>query len=264
MIAKALSFIALIPKSPTEAIERLFAAAQARWDAYDSPRAQYDSCSLADALEIAGRAINANLVDCLAEPQLSNFEDVIEANWNSVRSSAPFRMAHNGDIALARLCYCITRAIRPQTVIETGVCYGVTSSFILQALQNNLKGHLHSVDLPPLHHDADRFIGRLIPENLRSRWTLHRGSSRRLLAPILKSTGKIDLFIHDSLHTYRNMKMEMGLAWHAMRPGGVLISDDVQGNAAFQELSEFSRGAQSLVFAEEGKNALCGLMVKPS
>jgi predicted O-methyltransferase YrrM len=264
MIAQAFNLVALVPKRPREALERLFAAAEARWEAYDSPSIQYDACALADALRIVGTAININLFNFLVEPQLAGLEDAIRASWHDVCLSGPFRAAHNADVGLARLCYCITRAVRPKTVVETGVCYGVTSSFILQALHCNSEGHLHSVDLPPLHHDADRFVGRFIPESLRSRWTLHRGSSRRLLAPLVKSLGNVDLFIHDSLHTYRNMTMEMNLAWHSMRPGGVLIADDVQANRAFQDLAESARTACSVVFNEKQKAALCGLMVKPS
>jgi predicted O-methyltransferase YrrM len=125
-------------------------------------------------------------------------------------------------------------------------------------------GHLHSIDLPPLHSRADDFVGRFIPTGLRHRWTLHRGTSRRLLPPVLREIEPIDLFIHDSLHTKRNMQMEFDLAWKALRPGGVLIADDVQDNRAFECLSRTVQPALSLVFAEEGKNVLCGLMVKPT
>jgi len=264
MIAKALNFVALVPRRPTEALDRLSAVVQSRWEARHLRRGQYHSYGLDDVLQIAGKAIKSNLCDFLAEPQLGELENAIEARWKSFFLDGPFQMAHNGDISLGRLCYCTTRAICPETVVETGVCYGVTSSFILQALQCNAKGHLYSIDLPPLHHSADGVVGRLIPESLRNRWTLHRGSSRRLLGPLLKSLDSIGLFVHDSLHTYRNMKMEMNLAWSAMCPGGVLIADDVQGNRAFQEISESENATCAIVLAEERKAASCGLIVKPS
>jgi predicted O-methyltransferase YrrM len=38
----------------------------------------------------------------------------------------------------------------PNIVLETGAAYGVTSAFIVQALEVNRKGTLISVDLPPL------------------------------------------------------------------------------------------------------------------
>jgi predicted O-methyltransferase YrrM len=264
MIAKALKFAALVPKRPTEALDRLSAVVQSRREAHDSHPVKYDPCGFRDALLALGRAIKTDLLGFLAEPQLSDIESAIEANWMTLSLNGPFQAAHNADAGLGRLCYCLTRAIRPMNVVETGVCYGVTSSFALQALDCNSKGHLHSIDLPPLRDDADRFVGRLIPGSLRDRWSLHRGSSRRLLAPLLKSIGTIDMFIHDSLHTYRNMKMEMSLAWKVMRPGGVLIADDVQGNRAFQELTESVAPTCSIVLAEQSKSALCGVLVKRS
>lgn len=264
MIAKALKFAAMIPKRPTEALDRLSAIVQSRWEAHDSRPVQYDSCGFTDALLAAGRAIKTDLLGFLAEPQLSDIESAIEAQWATLSLNGPFHAAHNADLDLGRLCYCVTRAIRPMIVVETGVCYGVTSAFVLQALECNSKGHLHSIDLPPLHDDADGFVGRLIPDALRKRWTLHRGTSRRLLSPVLKNTGTIDIFIHDSLHTYRNMKAEISRAWNGLRPGGILIADDVQGNRAFQELTESVGHSCSVVVAEQGKTAFCGLMVKPS
>ena len=35
-------------------------------------------------------------------------------------------------------------------VVETGVAHGVTSRFILEALERNGRGFLWSIDLPPL------------------------------------------------------------------------------------------------------------------
>jgi hypothetical protein len=81
----------------------------------------------------------------------------------------------------------------------------VTSSFILQALAANDEGHLWSIDLPPI--GAEQFAGSFVPHPLRSRWTLLRGRSRDLL-PSLLSDLSADVFLHDSLHTTKNMTFE--------------------------------------------------------
>jgi hypothetical protein len=73
---------------------------------------------------------------------------------------------------------------------------------------------------------------------------------------------EIDLFVHDSLHTCRNMMMEFKLIWPRLRPGGILIADDIEGNDAFERFTTSVQPALSVVFAEERKKALCGLMVK--
>ncbi len=44
--------------------------------------------------------------------------------------------------------YAIVRAMRPTSVIETGVLHGLTSAFILRALEQNRAGRLTSIDLP--------------------------------------------------------------------------------------------------------------------
>jgi hypothetical protein len=42
--------------------------------------------------------------------------------------------------------YLLTRLLRPNAIVETGVAAGVSSYFILQALQDIGKGQLYSVD----------------------------------------------------------------------------------------------------------------------
>jgi hypothetical protein len=50
----------------------------------------------------------------------------------------------------------------------------------------------------------------------------------------------IDLFVHDSLHTRRNMRREFDAIWPRLRNGGALLADDVERNRAFGELLQRS------------------------
>jgi predicted O-methyltransferase YrrM len=125
-------------------------------------------------------------------------------------------------------------------VLETGVAYGVSSVFILKALQVNGRGTLHSVDLPPLRSEYERFWGIAVPEAFKDRWRLHRGSSARVLPRLLREIRTIDLFVHDSLHTRRNMRREFDAIWPRLRNGGALLADDVERNRAFSELQKKS------------------------
>jgi len=45
----------------------------------------------------------------------------------------------------------------------------------------------------------------------------------------------MDIFIHDSLHTYEHMKFEFEEAYPHLRANGFLISDDASWNSAFAE-----------------------------
>src|ERR671916_823414 len=121
-------------------------------------------------------------------------------------------------------------------VVETGVAYGVSSAFILRALEENGRGVLHSVDLPPLRREYERFWGVAVDRVHRGRWSLHRGSSARILPRLLDELETVDLFVHDSLPTYRNMRREFEAVWPHLRTGGALVADDVERNRAFGEL----------------------------
>jgi hypothetical protein len=47
--------------------------------------------------------------------------------------------------------------------------------------------------------------------------------------------GEIDFFMHDSEHSYECMSFEFRTAWEALRDGGVLVADDVNASAAWDE-----------------------------
>ena len=72
-----------------------------------------------------------------------------------------------------------------------------------------------------------------MPGDLRSRWTLHLGSSKDLLPSVLEESGDLDLFYHDSLHTFEHILWECRTAGRFLRDGGILLSDDIFWNRAF-------------------------------
>ncbi len=118
--------------------------------------------------------------------------------------------------------YAAIRAVAPGIVVETGVANGVSSAHLLLALARNNKGHAN---------------GWVVPEWLRDRWTLRIGDAKTLLPEVLRGLGTIDVFIHDSLHTYDHMLWEYRAAYEHIRPGGLLISDDALWNSAFSEFA---------------------------
>ncbi|HVL49203.1 MAG TPA: class I SAM-dependent methyltransferase [Candidatus Thermoplasmatota archaeon] len=150
------------------------------------------------------------------------------------QGSGPIPRWQDGTLELSRVAYAIVRALKPEVVVETGVARGVTSHAILSALEDNGRGRLVSVDLPGLEAGATEAVGELVPEALRARWDLRLGPSASLLPGILRGVGPVDLFIHDSAHTYRNMAREYALGLAALKPEGVLMSDDVCNDALLE------------------------------
>jgi predicted O-methyltransferase YrrM len=258
-IVNPLRLLFLLPRRPGEFWDRASAILSSRWEA--SRRVAYPTTDSETSRAILSEALDADVAKNFSEPGLAEVSAQVYKK-QALSSGGPFPAMYNGDSLLASFCYSITRSLKAMQVVETGVCYGVTSAHILKAMQMNGEGHLDSVDIPPLGKDADAQVGRFIPEELRHRWTLHRGTSAQLLGPLLSKLGSIDMFIHDSLHTYQNMRDEFAAAWPILRPGGVLVSDDVQGNPAFQELAARLDVATHVVIQEKGKDALFGVAVK--
>lgn len=155
--------------------------------------------------------------------------------------------------------YILIRTYRPKLMIETGVFDGQSSALILQALADNGQGELISVDFPALctvEGSTDRMAestlppgkgpGWLIPDALRDRHTLQLGDARELLPPLLEQHKPIDVFFHDSLHTFEHQMFEYQVAWPVLRKGGLLLSDDIFWSDAF---SRFCR--------EQGTRFVC-------
>jgi len=148
--------------------------------------------------------------------------------------------------------YALCRFLKPHIVVETGVGLGVSSNFILQALRDNGFGELYSIDYPRSIYSSDVGIrinecaytaqdglpGWLVPDYLRERWTLLLGKSRDRLPPLCEHLGAIDLFFHDSEHTYQNMLEEYETVWPYIREKGILASHDIDWNNAFNDFAK--------------------------
>jgi hypothetical protein len=168
----------------------------------------------------------------------------------------------DADPAFARAAWCVARHLRPTRVVETGVSRGVTSRCFLEAMPEG--GRLWSIDLPPHDRDWRAMTRAAVPERLHERWTYLRGTSRRRLPGLLGELGSIDVFVHDSHHTEPTMRFELGAAWPRLRPGGVLLVDDVHENAAFGGVIARLDPSRAVVAQEEGKAGLLGIAVAPS
>jgi len=262
MKSKAINLLSLLPHNPVEFYERVADFTDSRVDTLFHARTRYDAVPVEEGFSAIFDHHDFDLQSVWEEDALLEIEEHIRQRQSDLQQNAPFSLSHNGDPRLGRLCYAIARMIKPRNVVETGVCYGVTSAYVLAAMRQNRHGHLYSIDLPPLVSNNADFVGWLVPNELKERWTLNRGTSARLLGALIRDLGTLDLFIHDSLHTFRNMKHEFDSAWPAIRGGGVLISDDIEGNNAFSQLVHSVKPLLSVVMKEKNKDSLLGVAVK--
>ena len=154
--------------------------------------------------------------------------------------------------------YAVVRRVKPQAVVETGVCNGVSTAFLLLALERNGGGRLFSIDFPEFAGERyeegvfwegkggavipeGKEPGWMIPESLRGPWELRLGRSQDELPPLLEQLGTIDFFLHDSEHSDECMTFEFTHAFDALRTGGVLAADDVNASNAFFEFAAKKR-----------------------
>jgi len=246
----------LLPSRPAEVWQRLATMADVRAEVYRRRPCTIEPVDWSRATSDLSQFWQVDVDGILREAELELVEQEVLGLMRTMPRDAPFGSFHNGDLRLARLCYSLARILRPLAIVETGVCYGVTSAFLLKALRVNGRGVLHSIDLPPLGKNADQFVGRLIPADLRCDWKLHRGSSRVLLPEVLKDLGQIGLFVHDSLHTYKNMLREFETAQKYLGPTAAVVADDIQGNQAFQEWVIKASPQRSVTLHEQAKQSL--------
>jgi hypothetical protein len=70
---------------------------------------------------------------------------------------------------------------------------------------------------------------------------------------------QIDIFYHDSDHSYVNQMLEYTLAWERIRTGGALVSDDVNWSNAFLDFCK-KVGKAPYILADTEK--FCGVLYK--
>jgi Methyltransferase domain len=138
----------------------------------------------------------------------------------------------------------------------------VTSRLILEAMALNGSGHLWSVDLPhPLRPELHHETAAAVPLARRENWTYIRGSSRQQLPSLVARLENVDMFVHDSLHTSRNMRFELRTVWPAMDSGSLALVDDVD-NQAFRDFVRESGQPSSVVMRSADGPWMFGAMRK--
>ena len=177
--------------------------------------------------------------------------------------STPYKQLEHKLPNKAQILYFLIRNTKPNIIVETGVAAGESTGLILQALKDNRKGMLYSIDLPfqwyiygshKLHLDslpAGKESGFLIPGELKKRWKLILGNTHERLPNLLKQLGEIDIFFHDSEHTYETMFFEYQTNWRYIKKGGFLLSDDISYTKAFKNFLKNKR-VKKIVFKDLG------------
>ena len=119
--------------------------------------------------------------------EYANVEEELRQRRNS--QGLVYGSSFDVQSATASFLYCLVRLRKMQNVWETGVADGVSSFVILQAMNRNGQGTLHSTDIR-----SD--VGVLVRPEERTRWDLHildRTHPNRSLRAYASTLGDLDL-----------------------------------------------------------------------
>lgn len=121
-----------------------------------------------------------------------------------------------------QILYALTRALKPQNVLELGTSRGCSATHILTALLRNGGGFLECVDNGS-HTPA---VGDLIPSQFEGRYQIHRIDMEDFIATTPDAS--YDLILEDGMHSPEQVEMVWRAAWRLLRPGGMIFSHDAE------------------------------------
>lgn len=179
------------------------------------------------------------------------------ATAQAAADAAPVKMGGAGNLTLL---FSVASNLGELRAVETGVAYG-WSSLALLLLAEESGGAVASVDMPYVRMSNEDFVGCVIPDDLRERWTLIREADRTGIKKALaRFDGSINLCHYDSDKSYAGRMWSYPKLWDALVTGGVFMSDDIGDNLAFRHFAE-QVGVEPIV-VRDGKRFV-GVMKKP-
>ncbi len=170
-----------------------------------------------------------------------------EAERNA--AACPVKMGGAGNLDLL---YTLCEHIKAESILETGVAYGWSSLAVLLSIQHRPSARLYSIDLPYFEYMNDRWVGVVVPEALRKQWTLFRMADREGVPRAIAKARQFDLAHYDSDKSYDGRRLSYQLVWGALKPEGILISDDIGDNLAFRDFCK-EINMQPMVIEFDGK-----------
>jgi hypothetical protein len=165
--------------------------------------------------------------------------------------------------------YILIRLLKPRLAVETGVFYGGTTAFILNALHKNRKGRLVSIDLPAQKLEKIHFVrhekvdnsellstglrpGFIIPDYLKKYWEFIEQES---IPTVKKIKGEFTFFSHDSEHRRDYMFKELNVAMSKMPSCSTIMADDIDWSNGFLDFCVRNK-LYPLFLTDNGKSGL--------
>lgn len=153
---------------------------------------------------------------------------VSELECRYKETELPFPLSFAAGYSSSFLVYSLVRMRKPQHILETGVANGHSTFFILHALQKNGSGTLTSFDI-------SQKAGVLLEKDEIRDWNFIslKNNYKRYFHTSISRLPPLDLFIHDSDHSYNWQKFEYDSAYLKMSDKSLFMSDDIDTSYAF-------------------------------
>lgn len=140
----------------------------------------------------------------------------------------------------------LVQLARPTLVVETGVANGTSTRAILEELSDLGRGKLISFDVDVRARNAGvNLCGA-------AEWEFHLLNSKQPMLSLRNCMRRladpVDIWYHDSDHTYQWQRDEYSVAWRQLSRPGLLVSDDIDGNGAFADFVKDVQCPSWLVF----------------
>lgn len=199
-------------------------------------RGENDSGSAENDAWLAEQSTTADQLALRIDPELweeaGAFDAELREHARAILANIPHDLGGGGD---HRFLYWLTRHMKPQVVVETGVAAGWSSRAFLAALKRNGAGRLWSSDLPYFRLPRpERFVGVLVEPELREGWTLLLEGDEANLPRILEQVPQIDLFHYDSDKMRSGREFAMSLIRQKLSPAGIIVMDDIHNDDWFK------------------------------
>jgi len=160
--------------------------------------------------------------------------------------------------------HAIARLQRPEHVVEVGVSSGVSSAYLLAALQRNGRGVLHSVDLPSASQrsspsrnpswslPAGKSSGWAVPPSLRRAWDLRLGDKADVIPRLAGELRRVDLVVYDVPHDEVDLVREFAYLDRRMRRGAIAIVDHGPGGGLCLALRRWAANRHTVAARRAG------------
>lgn len=186
------------------------------------------------------------------------YNDDLNTHGQQVMDTLPVKMGGGGNCVLL---YFLTRYLKPETIVETGVSMGFSSHAFLSGIQKNSMGRLFSSDFPYFRlPDPEQFIGCVVEEHLKKHWTLLIEGDQKNLQAINTQIKSIDLFHYDSDKSYAGRTEAIRTLQTKISGNTTVVFDDIGDNFHFRDWVEST--GQQFVILQNPKGGYVGMVGK--